>query len=335
MESEMKLYESLATTHRTKRSRVDIMETFAGNAPVSSRAQAFGLMAATPLDYNTGVDFAKVQGQRQCKRMIDHLKPLVLVQSLHCTPWSLLQDNCNYTDRPDELEQRRAEERPTVKAALKRCEDQHHGGRYYLLENPERSRIWNEDAMIEMLNKTGGVIVKCDSGAYGATNSKGNMIKKGFSFASNDPRLLRYLTKVLSADERQLCVPLEGREVTLSQHYPPALVDALRGIKDVARERNPARFIPKQVYANYSMPSDDMDDWGKLMNQAIAFLSMQKAVKNYLLQPTDALFEDLQKLVPWNFTRVQVSLQPLVFREASTTPHTRRGAALKYVGAEK
>eukprot|EP00435_Cladocopium_sp_Y103_P063501 s670_g25.t1 len=131
MESEIKLYVGLATTHRMKRSRVDILETFAGNAPVSSRASQFGLIAATPMDYNTGFDLSTTDGQHQCKRMVDHLKPLVLVQSLHCTPWALLQDNCNYVDRPEELEMRRAQERPTVKAAMDRCQDQHDGGRFY------------------------------------------------------------------------------------------------------------------------------------------------------------------------------------------------------------
>lgn len=84
MEAEMKLYESLATSHRTHRSRVDILETFAGNAPVSKRASSFGLIAVRSMDYNTGVDLGSHEGQSQCKRMVDHLKPLVLLQSLHC-----------------------------------------------------------------------------------------------------------------------------------------------------------------------------------------------------------------------------------------------------------
>ena len=80
----MKLYESLATTHRSKWCRVDILETFAGNAPISSKASSFGLIAATPVDYNTGYDLSTQEGQFLCKRMVDYLKPLVLsVLALH------------------------------------------------------------------------------------------------------------------------------------------------------------------------------------------------------------------------------------------------------------
>ena len=59
---------------------------------------------------------------------------------------------------------------------------------------------------------------------------------------------------------------------------------------------------------------------------------MQRAVKNLLVKEDDVLFQDLQALVPWNITRAQVSIQPLVYREATNTPHTHRGAVVKYVG---
>ena len=335
MEAEMKLYESLATRHRIRRCRVDILETFAGNAPISSRASSFGLIAATPVDYNTGYDLSSQDGQLQCKHMVDYLKPLVLCQSLHCTPWTLLQDNCNYVNRPEELEQRREEERPTVKAAMDRCLDQHAQGRFYLIENPGPSRIWDEEDVLNMLHATGGQIVKCDSGAYGGTNSKGNMIKKTFKFASNNPKLLQFLTKVLTAEERALCVPLEGKEVTLSQHYPYDLVTAiLKGIKLVAKENNPTRFAPKQVFANYSMPDADAANWEEVMNQATAIMTMQSAMKNYVLQPEMEIYQDIKQLVPWEITRAQIALQPLVFRHPTQVPYTHRGATIKYVGSE-
>lgn len=81
----------------------------------------------------------------------------------------------------------------------------------YLIENPERSRIWSEESVLEMLEYTNGQIVKCHSGAYGGKNSKGEPIKKTFQFASNNPMLLGFLTKKLSAEQLALCVPLEGK----------------------------------------------------------------------------------------------------------------------------
>lgn len=162
------------------------------------------------------------------------------------------------------------------------------------------------------------------------------MIKKSFKFASNNPKLLQFLNKILTAEERAMYVPLEGKEVTLYQHYPYDLVTAiLRGIKQVAKEKNPARFVPKQVYANYSMSADDMPRWTNLMNQAIALMSIKNAIKNYVIKEDDVIFQDLAQLVPWQMTRVQISVQPLVYRNAPHTPHTHRGAVLKYIGTDE
>ena len=68
-------------------------------------------------------------------------------------------------------------------------------------------------------------------------NSRGEPIKKSFTFVSNNPKILQFLNHVLSPQERARCTPLEGKEVTLSQHYPYNLVTAiLKGIKSVAKE---------------------------------------------------------------------------------------------------
>ena len=208
-----------------------------------------------PLDYNTGTDLSTVEGQHWCFKIRKALHPLVLLQGLHCTPWLVMQENMNYNDRPEVLERIRDEERPTVVKSMEWCRQQHDDGNYYLIENPERSRIWSEESVLEMLEYTNGQIVKCHSGAYGGKNSKGQPIKKTFQFASNNPMLLEFLTKKLSAEQLALCVPLEGKEVTLSQHYPMGLVQAiLKGIKKVAQLRTHAVSSPSKSWLVFPRP---------------------------------------------------------------------------------
>ena len=331
LQVEADTYEALANKHRYSRNKVDILETFAGNALVSKNASKYGLTAAMPLDYNTGTDLSTVEGQHWCFKIRKALHPLVLLQGLHCTPWLVMQENMNYNDRPEVLERIRDEERPTVVKSMEWCRQQHDDGNYYLIENPERSRIWSEESVLEMLEYTNGQIVKCHSGAYGGKNSKGEPIKKTFQFASNNPMLLEFLTKKLSAEQLALCVPLEGKEVTLSQHYPMGLVQAiLKGIKKVAQLRNPCRFQPKQVLASFSMPVDDQQSWRNVMelaSQHMDFLTSRDAI----IQPHEPLYAQVQAMLPWQLTRVQVARRPLVNRHPLHFPYTHRGAALRYV----
>ena len=57
---EKKIMSQAGTTNsRRVQARMDILETFAGEANISSRAPSFGLRAMQPVDYRTGFDLAK------------------------------------------------------------------------------------------------------------------------------------------------------------------------------------------------------------------------------------------------------------------------------------
>ena len=131
-----------------------------------------------------------------------------------------MQDNINYVNRPEELEARRALERPVVEEAMQWCQTQHAAGHFYLLENPLTSRLWQEESVQAMLSDTKAFFVTCHSGASGAKNTKGQMIKKTFQFASNNRDILHYLSDKLTAEELKQCVPLEGKDLTQSHEYP-------------------------------------------------------------------------------------------------------------------
>lgn len=57
------------------RTRIDVMETFAGQANISKQAGRFGLKAAHPVDYNTGFDLAQEQDQEAVQGAIQQLCP--------------------------------------------------------------------------------------------------------------------------------------------------------------------------------------------------------------------------------------------------------------------
>ena len=204
----------------------------------------------------------------------------------------------NYVNRMDELHQRRGAERPIVEDAMRWCHQQHDQGHLYLIENPEKSRLWEEPWVLNLIQSTNGMTVTCHSGAYGATGSKGNLIRKTFKFASNSKEILALLQDKLSPDQLLLCKPLEGKEVALSQNYPEKLVRAiLKGLKTVAKLRHPTRFKPYAAFASYTMPSEDRDAWGKVLDEASDHLENNN-VTNLILDPAQNLYQNIQALRP-------------------------------------
>eukprot|EP00435_Cladocopium_sp_Y103_P041265 s176_g11.t1 len=57
------------------RSRVDLLETFAGRAGLSLRAKSYGLKALGPIDFNTGYDLSKPEHQAHVDHLLDFYKP--------------------------------------------------------------------------------------------------------------------------------------------------------------------------------------------------------------------------------------------------------------------
>jgi hypothetical protein len=190
------------------------------------------LKALQPIDYNTGYDLEKASHQQHMDYLIDHFKPLFLVQGIDCRDWCLLQDNTNYVRRKILLLMRREKARKLLRRVVRWCVKQAEAGRFFLLENPATSRLWLEPLVLRLSRLPGVYAVVCHLGAYGGINSKGQMIKKSFKFLGNCPCVLERLTRKLDSEQLLQCVPLVGMETTLSQHYPDNMIKQIvQGIK--------------------------------------------------------------------------------------------------------
>ena len=293
-----KEYQIYQTNYLYCKSRADIMEAFAGSAKISKMSSAYGLKAVTPLDFNTGVDLSTKHGQDICNSLMDRYHPLFFFAEIDCRPWVLLQDNVNFLHRPHELQSWRDSVRPMVARTASWCLKQHNAGRRFLIENPDNSRLWAEPTIDELRQLTNAFEVKCHHGAYGATNSKGQLIRKTFRFLTNNQHMANALMRKLSPEALQQCVPLEGKEVTLSQEYSDGLVkEMLEAVRRTAQELQPARFAPRrahQVLANfaYSEPEPDAAAWKPIMEQVKEFFT-RTSLKTTLLNPQEILYQDI------------------------------------------
>ena len=159
---------------------MDLMEIFAGRGRVSELAPRFDLRAIQPIDLKYGQKLLDAKTRKSIMNTVHKLKPLLLIIEWPCTFWNrnIFSENLNYSWRLDELEELRESDRPLVNFGVELCKKQAREGRFYLGENPLRSRIWTEPPVQELRDDPDCLQVECDAGAYGAEASDGSLIIK-------------------------------------------------------------------------------------------------------------------------------------------------------------
>ena len=121
-----------------------------------------------------------------------------------CRFWNILNENANYHYRLDELYDLRDEERPVLECTVGRCKQQMKHGDLYLLENPIRSRLWEEPAVQQLQDNPDNKVVILDAGAFGATDCQGHPIIKTFKIYTNSNEIAKELDRRLSPEEKKL-----------------------------------------------------------------------------------------------------------------------------------
>ena len=142
---------------------------------------------------------------------------------------------------------------------------------------------------------------------------------------------MNHLQRVLSAEELRECVALQGKETTLSQHYPPGLVTEIIGVRELAQKHNPDRFQQcRTTWTVHAAFKNDPEDWKDVFRLAQETFdnSRQRAI---VLPTSDPIWKQVQHLSGWyRLERVQIVLQPAVRRFTAHIPHVTRGEALLF-----
>ena len=239
-EVEVAVYQNLPTTTSRPPPNLDIMELFSGVSKPSALASSYGLRAAQPIDLKFGWDLDSPEHQRSVRQAIDRLKPWLLIVGYPCTKYSIMNENANYGHRREELLELRQRDRRMLKFVTDLLQEQHAQGRFFVLENPLRSRLWEQPALRQLLDTPGIQVTSCHAGAYGAENADGEPIIKPLKFAGNLPAMMARLGRKLSATDCRYCTPVQGRRTKASQEYPDALAHVMvESHRDHLRQRDP------------------------------------------------------------------------------------------------
>ena len=328
--AELSIYDDLPAALNTP--SMDLMELYAGNAEITFLAERYGLKALQPFDLIYNHDMKLSSNKELWRAAQRKFNPLVVIVETDCQHWNLFNENLNYRgkDRLEELNRLRQGRRPLVKLGAEACETQINNGNIFLMENPARSRFWDLPEIQRLALRDDVYVVQGYSGAYGATNSKGDPIKKTFQWLTNSKELADAVSRKMSDAELQFCVPLQGgKEVQLSARYPTKLCKAiLQAIRVEARRRTPQRFmIPKQIF--YAEIMEDPATWTEALNQVEKMFETTTS-RSLVLSDHDPLHRQIVDLVPWEMTRVQLTRAPVQRRLPRDIFYTHRGAAIQY-----
>ena len=145
LESEVKTYQSMMTYSQAP--HYDILELYAGSAKFSAFAPDYGLTAIQPIDYYGNWDLKRPDHRQQIKDQFKRWKPWILIIGFPCTHFSLFSENLNWrrsAERWAQLQELREADLPELHFVADLIEEQINNGRLFLLENPIRSRLWED-----------------------------------------------------------------------------------------------------------------------------------------------------------------------------------------------
>ena len=310
-------------------SKVDLLELYSGAAKPTEKAPHHGLTSLQPFDIIDGYDLKTSKVQQWVNQAIAQFRPLLLMIGYPCTNFCIFNENLNYHWRMEELHRLRSAERQPLTWVVELCLEQASRGRLYLLENPLRSRLWEEKAVKRLASHSDNIRVVADAGAFGARDVDGYMIHKPHVFYTNSALIATALNRRMCPEERAMCRALQAHHVTNSQVYPDRMVRSiLQALRQEALQRDPHRF--QEVHAVlYARPVDDEGRWRSILQQVQTIFGTT-TTKSLNLKQGQRLYDKVAELVPWELTRVQVTITPAVRRFPTDFGYTHRGAALMY-----
>ena len=114
LEKEVMILNSLPTA-ADRKFGFDLCEAFAGTAKATQTAQRYGLHALQLFEQGLGTDLNTSEGKKLFEHAVYNLRPLLVLAGYRCTHWSVMNENCNYAHRMEELMMLRDAERPLLR----------------------------------------------------------------------------------------------------------------------------------------------------------------------------------------------------------------------------
>ena len=201
LNAENEVYLGTTSTSSRPPPTADLWELFAGRALCSQLAHEYDLVAIQPFDLIYGQDFKKYKARAAAVKTLDTMRPLLLMIEIDCLHYTIFNRNLNYSQRPLEWQQLQNEDCPLLVFSVDMAERQIRAGRFFFVENPERSELWSQPEMKKLAQKPGVFSFVMDAGCFGA-QINGERIAKPFRILTNFTGLDEVLQHRLTVEEK-------------------------------------------------------------------------------------------------------------------------------------
>ena len=310
--------------------RYDILEVFGGTSMVSLRAgRNWGLRVLQPIDIRYGVDLRRRQCRRWLLKMLGVWNPRLVLVEYPCTPWSILQRNVNYRDRPEELRARQEADRPFLKLCRDIFESQVKRGAHAICENPAAADSHREPEIMS-LREAHFETTSCLC-QFGMTGKQGLPMLKRVRFIATHEIFVQHLDRQCDYTHQHELV--EGRNTSTSAAYPAGLADAIckalievKELEDYGQKHDWDPYTPRK--AHYVDIIREEDQWLPILELAKEQLA-RKVQPSVFVDPHTELYRKVQELVPWQIANIQVSHLPKAKRVRPGLERCHRASILQ------
>ena len=333
----------------------NILEGFSGDSNISDLAGQYGLKALEPAEIKKGWDLSTPEGAKRWQTDVTTHKPLLVVIGFPCVHFCTFATNVNFVNHPKELEQLRKKDYILLDLMIWTMHEQMAGGRYFLFESPPGSAIYNSRRLVEEIYshpEVQSVIGHmCQYGAVG--KRRGLPIRKAMRWLSNSSKLLLAVGARCPGDHEHEKV--EGQNTESSQIYTPRLAHSiLQAVCELAKQRDTFRFVAVAEQDNHrfhwaleashdewqpTVPCEEAHDvfyldvsmnletWAQILSAAESLTAGRASPAPLVLDKGITLYDQIQDMVPWQLSLVQVVRLPKA-RRMPPILATHRGAAL-------
>ena len=322
----------LGTTSTSSRPppAADLWELFAGRALCSQLAHEYDLVSIQPFDLIYGQDFKKYKARAAAVKTLDTMRPLLLMIEIDCRHYTIFNRNLNYSHRPLEWQQLENEDRPLLVFSVDMAERKTRAGRFFFVENPERSELWSQPEMKKLAQKPGVFSFVMDAGCFGA-QVNGERIAKPFRILTNFTGLDEVLQQRLTVEEKQSCTPIQGARTKKSQEYPEMMRRSiLLHLREFANRLQPTRFCYINEVLPVQVPTEDLSQWDEVVEE------VSKSFENtsrrpYYIVTSSEIGGKIQDLFRLNATKIQAVMAPTTRRVPSDLENfSTRAAFLQF-----
>ena len=176
-----------------------MFEVFAGTSQITVRGvQRYNLTALQPVDIVHGQDLRIASERKKVINAIERFRPRLVIVQWPCTPWTILQDNVNYKDKPDELRERRDADKVFLRLVKDIFELQARRGDHALADNPATAASWREEEIKALTDKYfSGTSNMC---RFGMLGRRGKPMKKLVRWVSTTEIFITRLHKLCQND---------------------------------------------------------------------------------------------------------------------------------------